>query len=296
MTPGSDTRLLIAITTKNRQEELLTTLRDLEAKGFGRYGILVVDDGSDPPLNLPRCSLDLRVVRFPFSEGLIVRRNWMVSESPTPYVLSLDDDSSFRDACDLRPLLDRLDEEPSLAALALNIEDPEYPLLSESNAPAVASHYTGCGHIVRRSSFLEIGGYRDFFVHMCEEIDFGLRVSGAGMSILSWPAVVVVHRRVLNGRNEERNWRLSSRNLTCSWLLNLPWSLAIFRTIRTAGAIARGAGPGRSTLGGWAGMVEGVAMAWNHRSHRKPIPFGPAWNWLRRYSDNPGSRGAVAGG
>jgi glycosyltransferase involved in cell wall biosynthesis len=210
MDEGLRHRLLLGITTKNRQADLSLTLADLERKGNVDFPILVVDDGSQPPLHLPETKLEVQLVRFEESKGLIARRNWMVQQSTEPYFLSLDDDSTFRDHVLLIPCWQKWMETLPSSPSPSNIDGSELPMWPEDWPEGEVSHFTGCGHLLRRSTFLELGGYREPFVHMCEEIDFGLRAVGAGFRILGLPAVVVSHRITLQARSNSRNWFLRS--------------------------------------------------------------------------------------
>jgi GT2 family glycosyltransferase len=157
-----------------------------------------------------------------------------------------------------------MDGDASIVAVAFNIDGSELPMWPEDWPEGEVSHFTGCGHLLRRSTFLELGGYREPFVHMCEEIDFGLRAVGAGFRILGLPAVVVSHRITLQARSNSRNWFLSKSNLTCTWWLNLSFIYAVLRTARTVAGIFRQRGEERQSLLKWlSGVLHGARLAWS---------------------------------
>ena len=88
-------RIGIGITTKDRWEDLETTLSVLSSQGLSRLETIVIDDGSSrpaPPSLLERFPW-VRFERSDRSYGLIEQRNRLAPMIKSDYYLSLDDDS-----------------------------------------------------------------------------------------------------------------------------------------------------------------------------------------------------------
>src|ERR1700741_3723448 len=84
----------IGITTKDRWEDLETTLSVLSSRGLSTLETIVIDDGSSrpaPPSLLERFPW-IRFVRSDRSYGLIEQRNRLAGMMKSAYYLSLDDD------------------------------------------------------------------------------------------------------------------------------------------------------------------------------------------------------------
>jgi GT2 family glycosyltransferase len=69
-------------------------------------------------------------------------------------------------------------------------------------APATMEWVGGCGTLVRRSSFEQVGGFSDFFLHRCtmnEDVDLGLKLGKVGR-ILFCPSARLAHYHAPSGR------------------------------------------------------------------------------------------------
>ena len=84
----------IVIATRNRPAELRRTLAELARQGLARVPLLVLDDGSDPPLSSSELDgfSSAQLIRRSDRGGYIVRRNELAAMVSTPFALSLDDD------------------------------------------------------------------------------------------------------------------------------------------------------------------------------------------------------------
>jgi GT2 family glycosyltransferase len=224
MTP----RLTIGITTKNRPEALEACLRSLQTLAPLAPEVLVYDDGSEPPVDARAraASAGVRVLRG--TSGTAAGRNWIVREAACEFVLLLDDDTLVLDAAPVVEALRTIDGDPGVGAVAFaqaNADGTPWPAAMQPSAadrPALIAAYIGFAHLIRRSAFLELGGYREIFRYQGEEKELCLRLVGAGKSIVYLPQARIAHVTDPNARDLQRYLRLVSRNDCLNSLYNDP--------------------------------------------------------------------------
>jgi GT2 family glycosyltransferase len=277
-------RIGIGITTKNRHEDLDFTINDLKSKGYASVRILLVDDGSDVPIQDKWPEMDVSIVRFETSAGLIERRNFIASHLDADYYISLDDDSSFDAPCAPERIVAYLDTHPQVGALSLNYTEAGHDGLLLEAAMSPCASFTGCAHVLRVSAFLEAGGYRPFFVHMCEENDLTLRMADRNWTVMQWPAILVNHRKSAASRYPARNWYFQCRNTVLIWGLDLPVPLAALKIAKTfVGCFVisfRHKRPLASALRGFIAGCFGILQHWQSRS---PIQYASYSKWAKLY-------------
>jgi GT2 family glycosyltransferase len=228
----------IMITTRNRPDDLAFTLEKLISLELAYLPLIIVDDASDVPIvsgelanKFPR----IRIVRNDVQRGLISNRNEMASLAATPYVLSLDDDSCFRNVPDLQGAIQYLAQQPRVAALQFNNVDVNFGEKAVAGSdPYRVQTYTGCGHLLNRSVFLEMGGYRADFVHMSEEVEFCRKAWKAGLEVHMYPRIIVDHRRTPVARFPAKNLYYLTRNLLIISYLHLPWPAMVTKLFSNA--------------------------------------------------------------
>jgi glycosyltransferase involved in cell wall biosynthesis len=116
--------LSIAITTKNRWDALQVSLSKL-AEHLPEADVMVVDDGSDSPCPYDMSALHprLQLKVHAASGGLVVRRNELIRNASTPYVMSLDDDS-FPSDSNVYGAVELLRSSPEVLCVSLPIYNP----------------------------------------------------------------------------------------------------------------------------------------------------------------------------
>ena len=222
----------IGITTRDRWDHLAVTLLKLKQMGYEDAETIVIDDGSKTPLpdslriNFPK----IRFERVEQSLGLVVQRNRLAKLLTTTYYLSLDDDS-FPEVGDIGDAIAWLDRHPSVAALALHIvqADETIPRPEQRGEPFPVRYYIGCGHLLRRQQFIDLGGYSERLHYFAEENDFCLRALRQGTSTYAYPAVVVRHNRTSVARNSSKAARYYMRNEAVVGLLHFPFPFSLIR-------------------------------------------------------------------
>src|SRR5690242_711872 len=99
MAMASPSSLTVGITTRNRPQSLQRCLSSLDVLGDLLTEVIVVDDSSDPPVDVAMSGVPAsitartRIIRQDRSEGYIVGRNTIMRVARTDYVLLLDDDA-----------------------------------------------------------------------------------------------------------------------------------------------------------------------------------------------------------
>lgn len=225
-------RLTVGITTKNRAASLNACLASLAFASGLDAEVLVFDDGSTPPVEAQLTETTRRIVdtvlRDPDAPGYIAGRNRLVRQAQGPHVLLLDDDTRLVSADAVERAMQVLDRDASVAAVAFAQAEPDgrpWPAgmqPSQAADPVVVPSFIGFAHLVRRETFLALGGYREDFEFYGEEKDFGLRVLDAGLRIVYLPSALIVHAVDPAGRNRQRYLRYVARNDCLMSLYNDP--------------------------------------------------------------------------
>jgi GT2 family glycosyltransferase len=137
-------------------------------------------------------------------------------------VFSIDDDAWFSDPNIVQQAIEEFDVCPQVAAFALRYTEPECNEFMDNlpHGESVRS-YIGCSHAVRTRIALNLGGYREFFVHQGEERDLCLRIWAAGSEIRFLRTPPIVHEPS-NKRNNDRWDAFGIRNTFLFEILNTP--------------------------------------------------------------------------
>jgi GT2 family glycosyltransferase len=274
----------IGITTRDRWDDLAITLSELRTKGYEDVETIVIDDGSKKPLPkaLRVAFPKVRFERADHSLGLVVQRNRLAQMLSSTYYLSLDDDS-FPVAGDISNAVIWLENHPTVAALALHIlpRDEAIPSVETLGEPFPVQYYIGCGHLLRRKQFLELGGYLDRLHYYAEEIDFCLNALLQGFSIYAYPGVVIRHNRTPVARNSAKASRYYIRNQVLVGLLYFPFPFSILRAINCLLLIKEpewNPHPGSLMLGWLEALV--CTISWGKLRRRMSLAQFRAWKAL----------------
>ena len=158
-------------------------------------------------------------------------RNIGVEHLDVPYVAFADDDSWWAKEA-LPKAVSLFDSHPTIGLLAARVQvgpdrglDPacvemaSSPLFTHSTLPGPrVLVFIACGAVVRRSAFLEVGGFDERFGVGGEEALFSLDLTSAGWS-LCYVNDIVAHHHPSTSRDPHRRRRVVTRNaLWTSWL------------------------------------------------------------------------------
>jgi hypothetical protein len=194
---STEHRVTVVVATRNRRRELLDALGRL-ASLPERPALVVVDNGSsDHTAGAARSNYpDARVLELGRNLGAGARTEGARLAS-TPYVAFSDDDSWWQWGA-LARAAEVLDAYPRLALVAARIvvgpqrdDDPACAVMAASPlareglpGPAVMG-FLACGAVVRRSAFLEVGGFDGRLGIGGEETLLALDLAGAGWRLAS---------------------------------------------------------------------------------------------------------------
>ncbi|HIK06676.1 MAG TPA: glycosyltransferase family 2 protein [Trichormus sp. M33_DOE_039] len=227
----------IGITTKNRWQDLKTALINISKAGLEALPVLIFDDASDEPcpFNIADLSLQIQLQRFTKSKGLIVRRNQIAQLIQTKYYLSLDDDS-YPVSGSLEAAVEFAESLDNLFCLSFPIYNPvlaEYQNQSFDNQPYPVRCFVGCGHLLHRERFLQLGGYREELIHQGEEMEIAARAFQKNLHCYHFPDFLIHHTASNTGRNWHRMDFYGARNnvLWNDWFV--PYQLKLIKQFRT---------------------------------------------------------------
>ncbi|MFL6053932.1 MAG: glycosyltransferase family 2 protein [Actinoallomurus sp.] len=245
-TARDETRVTVVVATWNRRRELEQTLTRLRALPE-RPPIIVVDNASSDG------SADLVATRFPDVRLVALlanrggaARNVGMHLADTPYVAFSDDDSWWEPGA-LRAAVRVLDQYPRLAVLVARIDlgggrldhvsrkMAQGLLGREADLPGPSVLiFPACAAVVRRSAFLDAGGFDELLFFGGEESLLALDLAVSGWGLAYVPEVTAHHAPSDNRGDQARRSMLHRRNdLLVTWM-----RLSTGRALRRTGALA----------------------------------------------------------
>jgi N-acetylglucosaminyl-diphospho-decaprenol L-rhamnosyltransferase len=254
----------VVIATRDRRDELLTTLDHLRALPE-RPAVVVVDNGSadGTVIGVRQGHPQVEVVSLSDNLGAAAR-NVGVERARTPWVAFADDDSWWAPGA-LPRAVAHLRAKPAIALVAARIvlgpdEQPE-PMCAELAASPLGTEpgdpgptilgFIACGAVVERAAFLAAGGFHPRFGVGGEEALVAWDLACAGRRCVYAPDVVA-HHHPSPVRDRSRRQTVVMRNhLWTTWLRRPLPSLAR----ETAGCVAGAAVDGASRAGLWEALA-----------------------------------------
>jgi GT2 family glycosyltransferase len=253
MTGG--TRVTTVVATRDRWTDLVGSVPRQQPP------VVLVDNGSGDgtPERVRDAFPHVRVIELDHNAGAVAR-NAGVRAAETPYVAFADDDSWWAPGA-LDRAADHLDAHPRLGLLAARILvgdderlDPVCRQMASSPLPPSLDlpgpsvlGFVACGTVVRRTAFLEAGGF-DEVVHFAgEEERLALDLASHGWGLAYVDDVVAHHHPSPARGSPDARQALLARNRLLTALMRRPWSV-VGRDARRAGraglaqAVPRAAG------------------------------------------------------
>jgi GT2 family glycosyltransferase len=262
----------VLIASKDRPDDLRRTLRRLQCQQYPELGLLVIDDGSRPPLqNVVNDEAPQATYLYhEQSAGQSRRRSEGFMLAKGDYILQLDDDSCPIEHDAISKCVRMMQSHPAIGALNLFVFNGQ-SLPSDISRPGGKFHsaFVGCGVFFRSSVLRQTAGYRDFFGNEWEEEELGLQLMKAGSAIYFYPDVLIHHHVSPQNRLTSRTWMRGFRNKLWAIVMHFPlrrlpvemtWVLAIasFDAIRLFRI--------RSFAQGVLEFFKGLPRAWRLRA------------------------------
>jgi GT2 family glycosyltransferase len=275
--PVPDPRVAIVMITWNRREQVLDTLARL-TRLPEQPPIVMVDNGSSDgtPAAVAERFPQVRVHLAGGNLGA-AGRTLGVKAVDAPYVAFCDDDTWW-DPGDLARGADLFDAHPRLALITARVlvgpEEREDPTCAEMlNSPLPVAQgmpgkpllgFLAGASMVRRSAFLEAGGFRGEVLLGGEEEWLAVDLAARGWWLCYVPELTV-HHHPCPQRDGSRRWRQLRNALWFAWLRR-PFGSAIRRTFE----LAREQSWDWATLKGFASALAG--LPWQIRLRRVVPP------------------------
>ncbi len=282
----------LVIPTHNRRAVLDATLSRIEALPDRRCEIIVVDNGStDGTADLARRHPRVRWIELGANLGAAARNVGAVAARGR-LLLMLDDDSWPAETT-VERLVDLFDSRPRLGAVACRVRLADYP--HRHDAGGVPGVFFNCGGAIRRSAFLQAGGFPIDYDYYVEEYDLCCRLWQRNWSVQPRGDMLVWHQRVTKNRDNNRMLRLLVRNNLRLWQRYAPDPMIDDLIEATIERYRRVALRENALDGFHAGLEEGRAETAGRKSRRCPLSVGQFENifglaaarrTLRTWADN----------
>lgn len=235
-------QISVVIITRNRLKDLTRTLQQLQALP-AKFPIIVVDNNStDGTANaLHEQFPQVTVVSLSKNMGAL-GRNIGVQQAKTPYIAFCDDDSWWADDA-LTKAVHYFKSYPQVGLIAGRILvkdqqklDPTSALQSisplepqvEMPGPAILG-FLGCGIMVRKDAFEQVGGYNKHIYFSGEEELLGIDLAAAGWG-LTYCDDIIGHHYPSTVRQMPQRYRMGARNVIQAAWMRRPLGSAIAKT------------------------------------------------------------------
>lgn len=184
----------VVVPTHNRQPLLERCLAALAAQETDvRFEVVVVDDGSVPPVTLPAgAPAETRIVRREQAGGPAVARN-AGAATATGALLAFTDDDTIPSPGWVDAIVSHFAQQGHQLGVMGATESPPYDPLTDHTIDHPRGALVTCNIAYRRDVFERAGGFNEGFPYPhCEDLDLGLRIERLG-EIGFAPAMRVVH-------------------------------------------------------------------------------------------------------
>lgn len=235
-------RVTTVVATRDRWPDLAVTLPR------HRGPVILVDNGStdDTVERVRRQFPHVHVISLEANEGAVAR-NRGVASARTPYVAFADDDSWWA-AGALERAADVLDAHPRLGLLAARVlvgdDERLDPVCEEMAAsplpraldlpgPAVLG-FVACGAVVRRTAFLDAGGFDPVVEFFGEEERLSLDLAATGWGQAYVDSVVAHHHPSTTRPPSVSRRALGVRNTLLTAVMRRPWPRVAITAVEAA--------------------------------------------------------------
>jgi GT2 family glycosyltransferase len=268
----------------DRPAEVNRAIDSVLAQRGPRVELVVVGNGAEVT-GLPA---GVRTVNLPENVGVAAGRNAGVEACGGDVVLFLDDDGWYPDTGLAAHVAGRFAADPALAVVSIRVVDPDggpgarwhVPRLraGDPGRSSVVTTFLGGACAIRRSAYLEAGGYPGGFFYGHEETDLAWRLLDRGYRLEYDAGVRMNHHSLPNARYDAFR-RRDGRNRVLLARRNLPWP---FAAVYLADWMALTVARERAKPGHLRPWFAGFAEGWRaDPGGRHPISLRTAWRMTR---------------
>ncbi len=274
----------VILTMGDRPAEVSRAIDSVLSQRGPAVELVVVGNGADVT-GLPA---GVRTVRLPENLGVTGGRNAGAQACTGDVVLFLDDDGWYPDPDLAVHVAARFVADPALAVLSMRVVDPgggpgarwHVPRLraGDPERSSVVTTFLGGASAIRRSAYLQAGGYPDSFFYGHEETDLAWRLMDRGYRLEYDATAHMCHHTMPNARYDTFR-RRDGRNRVLLARRNLPWPLALaYLGDWMALTVARERAKPAQLRPWFAGFAEGWRA---DPGARHPISLRTAWRMTK---------------
>ena len=272
------------IPTRDRAEDLARTLSAIgmidHTQAFDYFGgveVIVVDNASRHVPIVPtklRGGIPVRALFRASNEGAAARNVAASSASgrsgnPRHWLVMLDDDSAPLDGGHFEAIASAPED---VAAIGAEVFIPSKGTGVARESGGLPEVFIGCGAAIRRSVFLEMGGYDASFGYYAEEYDLCARLLLGGWRVTWDRRFRVMHQKVERGRDMNTIVRHLVRNNVCVAQRYAPEAVAFDEIDATIERYLKIAQKEHAIAGFDAGLLDLQAMI--SSQPRREMPMG----------------------
>lgn len=265
----SDCACSLIIPTLNRCDVLGETLSRLQLLPDSNFETIVVDNGSTDG------TVKTLSGRFPQVHWIELGKNRGAAArnagaaAAVGRVLVMLDDDSWPAHGTLDRLASLFNHRLDLGAVACRVRLADPP--QRHDAGGVPGIFFNCGGAIRRTAFMEVGGFPEDFDYYVEEYDLCCRLWQRGWCVEPRGDTLVWHRRVSKNRDNDRMLRLLVRNNLRLWQRYAPDEALDALIASTLERYRRVAVKENAMKGYEAGLEEGRADIAAQKIRRTPL-------------------------
>lgn len=206
----------VVLLSWNRLDDTVAAVESVLAQDIDSFALWIVDQGSKPGqvAHLRQLSInhpEVHLVELSRNLGVPAGRNIGIGSGTADFIVCLDNDAIFDSPRTLAMAVDRLASDDRMGAVAfraldyatreLDLGSWAYPRVQmERTDPVPVARFVGVGHALRRSAFVDAGGYDEGLFFCEEELDLSFRMIDRGYWIVYDPSIVVLHKQSPEGR------------------------------------------------------------------------------------------------
>ena len=192
----------VDILSYNRKDELRNTLTKVYGQDYKNIEIIVVDNASSDgsPEMVATEFPDVILIKMQKNIG-IAGWNEGFKIAKGEYVLVLDDDSYPIDGT-IRSGLEKMVESEKIAAVSFNIYNTLFERSETIDFLESPYFFNGCGALIRKSIFSQIGYYSNLIFLYFNELEFCSRIYNEKFTVVYLNDVKCIHHQSLNSRGE----------------------------------------------------------------------------------------------